>query len=89
MEKQENEFDRYCYLVKISGQLDQSWAPWLGCATITSEVTEDNQMPSTILTYPVIDQPALRGSLNKLFDLNLTLLSVIRCNPDIESTNRE
>jgi hypothetical protein len=42
-------------------------------------------MPCTILTYPVIDQPALRGSLNKLFDLNLKLLSVIRCIPDLKS----
>jgi hypothetical protein len=85
MAHQENECDRYCYQVTISGHLDQSWAPWLGCSTITFENTRDNQMPCTILTYPVIDQPALRGSLNKLFDLNLKLLSVIRCIPDLKS----
>ena len=82
MEHQENEFEGYCYQVKISGHLDESWATWLDCASITCEITQDNQMPITTLTFPVADQPALRGFLNKLFDLNLTLLSVVRCNPD-------
>ena len=82
MEHQKNEFEGYCYQVKISGHLDESWATWLDCATIIREITEGNQMPVTILTFPVADQPALRGLLNKLFDLNLTLLSVIRFNPD-------
>lgn len=81
MEQQENEFEGYFYQVKISGHLDESWATWLDCATIIHEKVGDNQMPVTILTLPVTDQPALRGLLNKLFDLNLTLLSVISCSP--------
>ena len=85
MEQKESESDKYYYQVRVSGHLDQSWAPWLGCATISCEISEDNQMPCTILTYPLIDQPALRGSLSKLFDLNLTLVSVSRCVPDNES----
>ena len=82
MERPENGFERNCYQVKISGHLDESWSAWLDCATIIREITQDNQMPVTILTFPVADHPALRGFLNKLFDLNLTLLSVVRCNPD-------
>jgi len=82
MEQKENEFERCFYLVKISSHLDESWATWLDCAAIIHEINEDNQMPVTILTIPVTDQPALRGLLNKLFDLNLTLLSVTKCNPD-------
>ena len=85
MEHQENEFERSCYQVKISGHLDESWATWLDCATIIREITEGNQMPVTILTFPVADQPALRGLLNKLFDLNLKLLSVVRCNSVADS----
>lgn len=85
MEQKENEFERYCYQVKIAGYLDESWAAWLDCASIIFETTEDNQMPVTILTFPITDQPALRGLLNKLFDLNLTILSVNSCNLDIEA----
>ena len=85
MEDQEDELEKYFYQVKISGHLDESWTTWLDCATIIREITEGNQMPVTILTFPVADQPALRGLLNKLFDLNLTLLSVVRCNSDADS----
>ena len=87
MEQKENEFERYCYQVKISGYLDESWAAWLDCAAIICKTTKDNQMPVTILIFPITDQPALRGLLNKLFDLNLTILSVNRCNPD-NDTNK-
>jgi len=85
MEQQENVFEGYSYQVKISGHLDESWAIWLDCASIIHEITEDTQMPVTILAYSVTDQPALRGLLNKLFDLNLTLLSVVRCCPDTDT----
>jgi len=44
--------------------------------TITS--AEDDGQPITTLTGPVADQAALRGILNKLWDLNLTLLGVNR-----------
>jgi hypothetical protein len=84
MEQQENELERCCYQVMISGHLDESWGIWLDCATIVCEINEANQMPVTILTCPVTDQPALRGLLNKLFDLNLTILSVNRRNPDTD-----
>jgi len=85
MEQKENEFERYCYKIRIAGHLDESWATWLDCATIIHEKAEDNQMPVTTLTLPVTDQPALRGLLNKLFNLNLTLLSVVRCSPDTDT----
>lgn len=85
MEYQDNEIERYCYKIRIASHLDESWAAWLDCASIIREITEADQMPVTILTYPVTDQPALRGLLNKLFDLNLTLLSVVRCRPDTDT----
>ena len=37
-----------------------------------------DQAPLTTLTIPVADQAALRGLLCKLWDLNLTLISVRR-----------
>ena len=39
------------------------------------EGVEDNS-PTTLLTGPVADQAALRGLLNKIWDLNLSLISV-------------
>jgi len=87
MENHKNEFDRYCYQVRIRGYLDESWAIWLDCATITHEITEDNHLDVTILTFPVTDQPALRGLLNRLFDLNMTILSLKMCNPNTDTNN--
>ena len=85
METQDNDFERHYYKIRIEGHLDESWATWLDCATISREIPEDNQKPVTILTCSFSDQPALRGLLNKLFDLNLTLLSVVRCKPDTDT----
>jgi len=86
MERKENEFEGYCYQIKVSGHLDNSWATWLDCIFIIREMEPDYQIPVTIMNFPVTDQPALRGLLNKLFDLNLTILSVNRCNPDADTT---
>lgn len=75
------------YQIKIAGHLDESWSTWLDSSTITCENSENDQMPFTILTCLLTDQTALRGLLNKLFDLNLKILSVNRCDPDT-NTNK-
>ncbi|HNT76685.1 MAG TPA: hypothetical protein PKH77_16870 [Anaerolineae bacterium] len=64
------------YQITLRGTLDPEWAEWLHDMTITS--AEDDGQPITTLTGPVADQAALRGILNKLWDLNLTLLGVNR-----------
>ena len=74
------------YEIKVASHLDDNWSASLGCASITFEYSEDNQIPVTTLTCLLTDQTALRGLLNKLFDLNLTILSVKRCNPDTNKT---
>jgi len=84
MQKQKNEFESCCYQVRISGHLDESWGIWLDCVTGICHITEEDQRPVTILTLSIPDQPALRGLLNRLFDLNLTLLSVARCDRDTD-----
>lgn len=79
--------DKECYYeIKVKGQLDMSWSTWLNCVAVTFMAGEYDQTPVTVLTSPIMDQSALRGFLNKLFDLNLTLLSVVRCNPDTTAT---
>lgn len=84
MDAQVREHDAYYYQIKVAGQLDEEWLAWLKCTAITCETTDDDQVHVTVLTYLTIDQPALRGLLNKLFDLNLTLLSVDRRSPDAD-----
>lgn len=74
------------YEIKVASHLDENWSASLDCTSLLCEYSEDNQIPVTTLTSLLTDQTALRGLLNKLFDLNLTILSVNRCNPDTNKT---
>ena len=85
MGHKEKVFEPCYYAIKVKGKLDMSWSTWLNCIVITFEIDEYEQTPVTVLTSLIADQPALRGLLNKLFDLNLTILSVNQCKPNIES----
>lgn len=58
------------YKIKMQGRLDESWSGWFNGMTITLDGD------TTTLTGAVADQSALRGILNKLWDLNLALISV-------------
>lgn len=65
------------YQIVVQGRLDPSWSDWFNGLTI-SRAGELNCAPATILTGPVVDQPALRGLLARIWDLNLILISVRR-----------
>lgn len=68
---------RAVYEIRVRGELDPDWQQWLdGLAVTLGQV--GGQPPATTLVGPVADQAALRGILCKLWDLNLTLLSVRR-----------
>jgi len=57
--------------IQVQGRLDEGcWSDWFGGMAIAFEGGV------TTLTGPVADQAALRGMLCKLWDLNLTLISV-------------
>lgn len=58
------------YQIKVRGQLDEKWSEWFS----DMMVTFDSDI--TTLTGAVADQAALRGMLSKIWDLNLTLISV-------------
>ena len=60
------------YRITVQERLDDEWSDWLDGTTIK------NNSGHTTLTSPVIDQSALRGILNRMWDLNLTVLSVDR-----------
>jgi hypothetical protein len=61
------------YQIRIKGHLGQQWAGWFEGLTITLEENGD-----TLLTGPVVDQPALYGLLKKVRDLGIPLLTVHR-----------
>ena len=66
-----------CYQIVVEGALDADWGTWF--SDLVVDVGEDVAgRPVTTLTGPVADQAALRSILNKVWDLNLTLISVKR-----------
>jgi hypothetical protein len=67
------------YQIKVQGRLDEGWSDSFGGMTVTFE---SGHAPITTLTGAVADQAALRGMLCKLWDLNLTLISVRRIEAD-------
>ena len=69
--------DAPIYQIRVQGQLDTSWSDWLGGLTITSQPSGE-----TLVTGPIIDQAALHGILDKLYAMNLTILSVVQVRND-------
>jgi hypothetical protein len=64
------------YRIQVLGRLDEDWSNWL------DEMTMTCHSGVTTLTGPVADQAALRGILTRIWDLNLTLISVHRIGAD-------
>jgi hypothetical protein len=59
------------YEIKIKGRLDQSWSDWFANLKMTP-LEEDE----TLLSGMLSDQAALHGLLERIRDLNITLISV-------------
>ncbi len=66
------------YEIKVQGHLDQVWSQWLEGMTLTHCENDENGGAYTLISGPVVDQPALHGLLAKIGSLNLTLISVSR-----------
>jgi hypothetical protein len=62
--------------IHVKGHLDESWSDWLEGLEV--KLLEPEEM---ILFGHISDQAALMGILNKLYRLNLTLLSLSEVNP--------
>ena len=60
------------YEIKISGHLDPGWSDWFAGMKLAH--LEGNV---TLLSGPLVDQAALHGVLERIRDLNLSLISVI------------
>jgi hypothetical protein len=57
--------------IHVKGHLDSSWADWLEGLEI--KLLDNGEM---VLSGHIVDQAALMGILNRLHNLNLTLLSI-------------
>lgn len=69
------------YLIKVKGELDQSWSDWLDCVEIVTERMNDGPVGTTI-KVDITDQTTLFGVLDRIRDLNLVLVSVNELNVD-------
>ena len=69
------------YRIQVGGWVGERWMHWFDEMTVTFDRASDHS-PVTTLTGVSVDQAALRGVLNKIWDLNLTLLSVTRTEMD-------
>jgi len=69
-------FDRPgIYSIRVLGFVDESWSDRLAGMRI-STVSLDDKGPVTTLVGSVVDQAALSGVLETLYESHLTLLSV-------------
>ena len=65
------------YDIRVAGQIDAHWSAWLDGLTITHP-----HPGAALLSGDIVDQAALHGTLNRIRDLNLALISVTRIDPN-------
>ena len=62
------------YRIRVRGLVDRNWSDWLGGMTITTR--ESQSTIETDLVGRVVDQAALAGILNALYEMHLPILRV-------------
>jgi hypothetical protein len=73
------------YQIQVEGWIGERWAHWFEDTTLRAGRTPDGTPVTTLCGE--FDQAALRGTLAKLWDLNLTLRSVARIESRGERSN--
>lgn len=73
----------YCE-IKVKGHLDGRWSEWFEGLTLTHL-----EGKATLLSGLLSDQAALHGVLERIRDLNLTLISVICQDPPTQDSDEE
>lgn len=71
------------YEIKLQGALDGSWSDWFNGMMI------NYANGITTLRGAVKDQSILRGMLTKIWDLNLTLISINQVNKSEDQSTSE
>ena len=72
------------YEIRIKGHLDQYWSDRFASLKLT-HLEQDETLLSGLLP----DQVALHGLLERIRDLNLTLISVISGDPSTKDSDKE
>ena len=85
---QSNRCTRTTYKIQVQGELDQDWEAWFNGFDIDVDSSKD-RLPTSTITALVTDQSALRGILNKLWDLNLVLISVQRIEMESQKERKQ
>ena len=71
-------FDRPAlYQIRLRGRLPLTWSDPVTAMAI-EVTTAAGEEPVTVLQGEVMDQAALRGLLNQIYSLQMTILSVVR-----------
>jgi hypothetical protein len=78
-DRQGDDPGHFLYEIRVDGLLDERWSQWLNGLSLRPEQNE------TVLTAAVPDQAALRGLLNRIWDLNLEVISLSRLRPETGS----
>jgi hypothetical protein len=81
---QQRQLTPNAYRIQVQGCVAPRWSDWFGGLTV-NEDRDAGGLPVTTLSGIVPDQAALRGIVNRLWDLNLTLITVERLAPPVES----
>jgi len=66
------------YEITVEGELGDMWANWFEGLSMRKELDYESGHSVTVLYGSISDQPALHGVLNKIRDLNLSLISIQR-----------
>jgi hypothetical protein len=69
--------DYFAYEIRLKNHLDLHWSEWFDGWTITNVGNDE-----VVLTCSCADHAGLHGVLDKIRDLNLTLIFVKRISPD-------
>jgi len=71
------------YEIRLTGHLDARWAAWFDGLTVAHDPDG-----TTVISGAIPDQAALHGLLQRVRDLGLPLVSVLRSEPDQRPTIR-